>query len=70
MEPQHKIGPAASRMAALGRASERFEGHRAVARANGEKLPANPALAIDAIIRAEMTIMSAAKLWLMPVQGR
>ncbi|PJI88462.1 Ti-type conjugative transfer relaxase TraA [Sphingomonas koreensis] len=55
LEPQHKIGPAASRMAAQGLASERLEEHHAIARANGEKLLANPALAIDAITHNQAT---------------
>lgn len=55
LEPQHKIGPAASRMAAQGLVSERLEEHHAIARANGEKLLANPALAIDAITHSQAT---------------
>ena len=55
LEPQHKIGPAASRMAAQGRASERLDEHHAIARANGEKLLARPALALDAITRTQAT---------------
>ena len=55
LEPQHKIGPAASRMATQGLASERLDEHHAIARANGEKLLANPALAIDAITHSQAT---------------
>ncbi|WP_343517822.1 Ti-type conjugative transfer relaxase TraA [Sphingomonas sp.] len=55
LEPQHKIGPAAARMAEQGLASERLEEHHAIARANGEKLLANPALAFDAITRTQAT---------------
>jgi Ti-type conjugative transfer relaxase TraA len=55
LEPQHKIGPAAVRMAEQGLASERLQGHHAIARANGEKLLANPALALDAITRTQAT---------------
>ncbi|OAN59942.1 Ti-type conjugative transfer relaxase TraA [Sphingomonas sp. TDK1] len=55
LEPQHKIGPAAARMAAQGLASERLEEHYDIARANGEKLRANPALALDAITRTQAT---------------
>lgn len=55
LEPQHKIGPAASRMAAQGLTSERLDEHHAIARANGEKLLANPALAIDAITHNQAT---------------
>lgn len=55
LEPQHKVGPAAARMAEQGLASERLEEHHAIARANGEKLLANPALALDAITRTQAT---------------
>lgn len=55
LEPQHKIGPAAARMAEQGLASERLEEHHAIARANGDKLLANPALALDAITRTQAT---------------
>jgi Ti-type conjugative transfer relaxase TraA len=55
LEPQHKIGPAAARMAEQGLASERLEEHRAIAHANGEKLLANPALALDAITHTQAT---------------
>lgn len=55
LEPQHKIGPAAARMAAQGLASERLEEHHAIARANGEKLLANPVLALEAITHSQAT---------------
>lgn len=55
LEPQNKIGPAASRMAAQGLAVERLEDHHAIARTNGEKLLANPALALDAITHSQAT---------------
>lgn len=55
LEPQHKIGPAAARMAEQGLTSERLEEHQDIARANGEKLLANPALALDAITRMQAT---------------
>ena len=55
LEPQHKIGPAASRMAAQGLESERLEGHHEIARANGEKIIANPNIALDAITRQQAT---------------
>ena len=42
-------------MAAQGRASERLDEHHAIARANGEKLLARPALALDAITRTQAT---------------
>ena len=53
LEPQHKIGPAASRMAAQGLDSERLVEHQAIARANGDKLLARPALALDAITHGQ-----------------
>jgi Ti-type conjugative transfer relaxase TraA len=55
LEPQNKIGPAASRMAAQGLESERLDDHRAIARANGDKLLADPALALDAITHGQAT---------------
>lgn len=55
LEPQHKIGPAAARMAEQGLSSERLEEHHAIARANGEKLLAHPALALDTITRTQAT---------------
>ncbi|TGX53183.1 Ti-type conjugative transfer relaxase TraA [Sphingomonas gei] len=55
LEPQHKIGPAASRMASQGLESERLEEHQTIARANGEKLLASPALALDAITHQQAT---------------
>jgi len=58
LEPQHKIGPAAARMAEQGLASERLEEHHAIARANGEKLLANPALALDAITHTQATFIT------------
>jgi Ti-type conjugative transfer relaxase TraA len=55
LEPQHKIGPPASRMAQDGLVLERIEDHRAIARANGEKLLANPTIALDAITHQQAT---------------
>ncbi|MPS68779.1 MAG: Ti-type conjugative transfer relaxase TraA [Novosphingobium sp.] len=55
LEPQHKIGPAASRMAGQGLESERLEEHHAIARANGERILANPAIALDAITHQQAT---------------
>jgi ATP-dependent exoDNAse (exonuclease V) alpha subunit len=56
LEPQHKIGPAASRMVAQGLQSERLaEMHREIARSNGEKIIANPGLALDAITHQQAT---------------
>jgi len=55
LEPQHKIGPAAARMAGQGLESERLAQHAEIARSNGEKLLARPALALDAITHAQAT---------------
>ncbi|RYY23403.1 MAG: Ti-type conjugative transfer relaxase TraA [Sphingomonadales bacterium] len=55
LEPQHKIGPAASRMAANGLESERLTEHLEIARANGEKIIANPGIALDAITHSQAT---------------
>ncbi|WP_157215361.1 Ti-type conjugative transfer relaxase TraA [Flavisphingomonas formosensis] len=55
LEPQHKIGPAASRMAGQGLESERLEEHHAIARANGERILADPNIALDAITRTQAT---------------
>jgi Ti-type conjugative transfer relaxase TraA len=55
LEPQHKIGGAAGRMAIQGLSLERIDEHRAIAHENGDKLLANPALALDAIIHQQAT---------------
>jgi Ti-type conjugative transfer relaxase TraA len=55
LEPQHKIGPAAARMAEQGLASEHVDEHHSIARANGEKIIANPGIALDAITRNRAT---------------
>jgi len=55
LQPQNKIGPAASRMAEQGLASERLVEHQAIARANGEKILAKPEIALDAITHSQAT---------------
>ncbi|HEV7313734.1 Ti-type conjugative transfer relaxase TraA [Sphingopyxis sp.] len=55
LEPQHKIGPAASRMAAEGLEADRHGEHLEIARSNGEKIIANPAIALDAITHRQAT---------------
>lgn len=55
LEPQHKIGPAASRMVEQGLTSERLVEHHAIAHANGDKIIANPTIALDAITRTQAT---------------
>lgn len=55
LEPQDKIGPAASRIGGRGLEAERIEEHRAIAQRNGERIIANPALARDAITHHQAT---------------
>ena len=55
LEPQHKIGPAAGRMAGGGVETERLEDHHRIARENGEKIIADPRIALDAIIHQQAT---------------
>lgn len=55
LEPQDKIGPAASRMGERGLETERIEEHRAVAQRNGERIIANPSVALDAITHSQAT---------------
>ncbi len=55
LEPQDKIGPAASRMGERGLEAERIEEHRAVAQRNGERIIANPQVALDAITHQQAT---------------
>jgi Ti-type conjugative transfer relaxase TraA len=55
LDPQHKIGPAAARMVAQGLQSERLAEHLEIARANGEKIIANPGIALDAITHQQAT---------------
>nr|WP_314472169.1 Ti-type conjugative transfer relaxase TraA [uncultured Sphingomonas sp.] len=55
LEPQHKIGPAASRRPEQGLEAERIEDHTRIARENGERIIANPNVALDAITRQQAT---------------
>jgi Ti-type conjugative transfer relaxase TraA len=55
LEPQNKIGSAAARMEAEGIETERLEEHYEIARANGDKIIANPGIALDAITRNQAT---------------
>lgn len=55
LEPQHKIGPAASRRPEQGLEAERIEDHTRIARENGEKIIADPNVALDAITRSQAT---------------
>ena len=55
LEPQHKIGPAASRRPGQGLEAERLEDHDRIARKNGERIIADPNIALDAITRTQAT---------------
>jgi Ti-type conjugative transfer relaxase TraA len=55
LEPQDKIGSAASRIGVRGLEAERIEEHRAIAQRNGERIIANPAIALDAITHQQAT---------------
>ncbi|MBU0863789.1 MAG: Ti-type conjugative transfer relaxase TraA [Alphaproteobacteria bacterium] len=55
LEPQHKIGPAASRMVEQGLEVDRAEEHLDIARRNGEKILANPSIALDTITHNQAT---------------
>ncbi len=53
--PQNKIGPAASRMDRDGLELERIADHAAIAHRNGERIIADPNVALDAITRQQAT---------------
>jgi Ti-type conjugative transfer relaxase TraA len=55
LEPQNKIGPAASRMEREGLEPERIAEHCDIARRNGEKIIAEPKIALDAITHQQAT---------------
>jgi Ti-type conjugative transfer relaxase TraA len=55
LEPQHKIGPAGVRRLDRGEDAERAEDHRRIAREDGDRIIANPDIAIDAITRQQAT---------------
>ena len=55
LEPQNKIGPAGARRLDRGEDAERAEEHREIARHNGERIIAEPAVALDAITRQQST---------------
>lgn len=55
LEPQNKIGPAGARRLDRGEDAERAEEHREIARRNGEKIIAEPDVALDAITRQQST---------------
>ena len=55
LEPQHKVGPAGQRRAERGEDAERRAEHDAIARRNGERIAADPNVALDAITRQQST---------------
>lgn len=55
LEPQHKIGPAGVRRAARGEAAERAAEHRQIAQRNGERLLAQPEIALTALTQQHST---------------
>ena len=55
LEPQDKIGPAASRMDGRGLEAERIEQHREIAARNGERIIVEPCIALDAITHGQAT---------------
>jgi len=55
LEPQSKIGAAASRMAGEGLLPERLAEHAGIARSNGEKIIADPNIALNAITHQQAT---------------
>jgi Ti-type conjugative transfer relaxase TraA len=55
LEPQHKVGPAGARRAERGEDAERRAEHDAIARRNGERIAADPAVALDALTRQQST---------------
>ncbi|SHK46485.1 Ti-type conjugative transfer relaxase TraA [Roseomonas rosea] len=55
LEPQGKVGPAGERRAERGEEAERRAEHDAIARRNGERIAADPALALDALTRQQST---------------
>ncbi|MDT8278494.1 Ti-type conjugative transfer relaxase TraA [Roseomonas mucosa] len=59
LEPQNKIGPAGARREARGEDAERAAEHRAIARRNGERLLADPALALRALTAQQSTFTRA-----------
>ena len=55
LEPQHKVGPAGARRAERGEDAERRAEHDGIARRNGERIAADPMVALDALTRQHST---------------
>jgi len=57
LEPQSKIGAPAQRMDGNGLEADRLAEHQDIARANGNRIIANPDIALDAITKQQATFM-------------
>src|SRR3954462_4166098 len=55
LEPQNKIGPAGARREERGKAAERAAEHRAIAQRNGQRIEAEPNLALNALTHHHST---------------
>ncbi len=55
LEPQHKVGPAGARRTERGEDAERRDEHDDIARRNGERIAADPVVALDALTRQHST---------------
>ena len=55
LSPQHKIGPAGARREERGEDAERAAEHRAIARANGERIMADPSIALRTLTHQQAT---------------
>lgn len=55
LEPENKVGTAASRMAARGLVSNRVAQHREIARRNGMRIIKDPSIALDSITHTQAT---------------
>jgi Ti-type conjugative transfer relaxase TraA len=55
LEPQHKIGAAGSRREMNGEDAERADDHMRIARENGDKIIADPTIALNAITHSQAT---------------
>ncbi len=55
LEPQNKVGPAGVRREQREQAAERAAEHRDIARRNGERIAADPVVALDALTRQHST---------------
>jgi len=55
LEPQQKVGPAGARRAERGEDAERRDEHDDIARRNGERIAADPVVALDALTRQHST---------------